>query len=240
MSEHLTTCCENSPELERPIILQASKLKKVFHNPAEVHILKDFDLTVRRGETIAIMGRSGEGKSTLLQILGTLESPCSGALEIDGQTVSSFNKSRIRNQKLGFIFQSFHLLEDYTALENVLIPARIARYNITPGQQAYERACQLLQHVGLADRLHFNTKLLSGGEKQRVAIARALCNDPDIILADEPSGNLDKQTSRYIHELLLDLSHCQGKTLIIVTHDPELAKMCSITYHLVNGQLVRE
>ena len=222
---------------EQPVILRANKLHKTFHNPAEVHILKDLDLTVRRAEAIAIMGRSGEGKSTLLQILGTLESPCNGCLEIDGQTVSCFNKSRIRNKKLGFIFQSFHLLEDYTALENVLIPARIARMDISPGTKSYERGCSLLKHVGLQERLHFNTKLLSGGEKQRVAIARALCNDPDIILADEPSGNLDKHTSRHIHELLLDLSHSQGKTLIIVTHDPDLAEMCSLRYTLADGQL---
>lgn len=237
MDEHNNN---SSEVMEQPVILHAKKLKKSFHNPAEVQILRNLDLKVRKGETIAIMGRSGEGKSTLLQILGTLESACAGSLEIDGQVVSSFNKSRIRNQKLGFIFQSFHLLEDYTALENVLIPARIARMDISPGKKTYERACNLLEHVGLKDRLHFNTKLLSGGEKQRVAIARALCNDPDIILADEPSGNLDKQTSRYIHELLLDLSHSQGKTLIIVTHDPDLAKMCSLRYNLVDGQLVLE
>lgn len=224
-------------EEEQPIILQAKNLHKSFYHPAKVQLLKDLDLTVRRGETVAIMGRSGEGKSTLLQILGSLEVACSGYLEIGGQRVSKFNRSRIRNQKLGFIFQSFHLLDDYTALENVLMPARIARSNISPNEQAYQRACSLLQHVGLESRSHFNTKLLSGGEKQRVAIARALCNDPDIIMADEPSGNLDKETSRYIHELLMDLSHSQGKTLIIVTHDPELANMCSKCYHLIDGKL---
>jgi lipoprotein-releasing system ATP-binding protein len=235
MNEEAITAEET---VEKPIILQARKLCKTYRNPAKVQILKNFDLTVRRGESIAIMGRSGEGKSTLLQILGTLESPCSGSLEIDGQLISSFNKSRIRNRKLGFIFQSFHLLEDYSALENVLIPARIGRKSVSQGEPAYGRACDLLKHVGLEDRMHFNAKLLSGGEKQRVAIARALCNEPDIILADEPSGNLDKETSRHIHQLLLDLSHCQGKTLIIVTHDPELAAMCSLRYNLVNGQLV--
>lgn len=223
---------------EKSIILHAKKLNKAFHYPTKIQILKNLDLEVQTGQTIAIMGRSGEGKSTLLQILGTLESPCAGSLEIGGQLVSRFNKSDIRNQKLGFIFQSFHLLEDYTTLENVLIPARIARKNISPGQKAYARACHLLRHVGLEGRMHFNTKLLSGGEKQRVAIARALCNDPDIILADEPSGNLDRQTSRHIHELLLDLSEAHGKTLIIVTHDPDLAEMCSLRYHLIDGQLV--
>lgn len=227
----------NTKPLENPIILRAAKLDKTFRHPSNVQILKNLSLTVHRGETIAIMGRSGEGKSTLLQILGTLETPCSGSLEIDGKLVSRFNKSLIRNQKLGFIFQSFHLLEDYTAIENVLIPARIARKKTSPGEKAYQRASDLLEHVGLNDRLHFNTKLLSGGEKQRVAIARALCNDPEIILADEPSGNLDKQTSQSIHKLLLDLSQIQGKTLIVVTHDPILAEMCSTCYTLVNGRL---
>jgi lipoprotein-releasing system ATP-binding protein len=221
----------------KEVILQAKELRKTFYRPAQVQILKGLDLTVNRGETVAIMGRSGEGKSTLLQILGTLEVPCAGHLEIGGQRVSQFNRSRIRNHKLGFIFQSFHLLDDYTALENVLMPARIARKSTSPKGQAYQRACSLLRHVGLENRLHFNTKLLSGGEKQRVAIARALCNDPDIIMADEPSGNLDKETARQIHELLLDLSQSQGKTLIIVTHDPALADMCSTRYQLVDGAL---
>lgn len=228
-------------ELEKSsIILEAKNLSKTFYNPMQVTILKTLNLKVKRGQSIAIMGRSGEGKSTLLQILGTLESPCSGSLQIDGQEVSRFNKSHIRNKKLGFIFQSFHLLEDYTVLENVLIPAKIARLNSSAFKKAQARACDLLEHVGLKDRLYFNTKLLSGGEKQRVAIARAVCNDPDIIFADEPSGNLDKETSHHIHQLLLDLSNSQRKTLIIVTHDPELAKMCNLRYTLVNGQLLLE
>lgn len=222
-----------------PVILQARQISKTFYTPAKVDILKQLDLTVRRGESIAITGRSGGGKSTLLHILGTLESPSSGSLEINEQKVSFFNKSRIRNHQLGFIFQSFHLLEDYTALENVLLPARIGRRDVTPKGQAYREACRLLEHVGLSDRFHFNTKLLSGGEKQRVAIARALCNHPDIILADEPSGNLDKDTSRQIHQLLLDLAEQQGKTLIIVTHDPDLANMCETHYCLVDGQLAQ-
>lgn len=221
-------------------ILRAKKIKKAFYNPAHVEILDGIDLDVQRGETVAIMGRSGEGKSTLLQILGTLENPCSGTLEIDGQPVSFLNKSRIRNQKLAFIFQSFHLLEDCTALENVLMPARIARKNISAGSEAYERAVDLLQQVGLDDRIHFNTKLLSGGEKQRVAIARALCNNPDIILADEPSGNLDKQTSHHIHELLLSFAAHQNKTLIFVTHDPDLSSLCSTRYRLQDKTLLAE
>lgn len=219
------------------VVLKAVGLKKSFHTPAKVEILKNIDLFVSRGETVAIMGRSGEGKSTLLQILGTLETPCDGYLEIDGEPVSNFNKSKLRNKKLAFVFQSFHLLEDYTAIDNVLMPARIARQTATQGSAMYQRACDLLDLVGLSDRKDFNTKLLSGGEKQRVAIARALCNDPDIILADEPSGNLDRQTARQIHDLLLDYVQANNKTLIVVTHDSELADLCKKTYRLSDGRL---
>jgi lipoprotein-releasing system ATP-binding protein len=171
------------------IILKARNIRKTYYNPSTVNVLSGIDLDVCAGEAVAIKGRSGEGKTTLLHVLGTLEKPCSGVLEINGQTLSTFNKSRIRNQNMAFIFQSFHLLEDYTALENVLIPARIARKNTSAGSEPYRRGLHLLESVGLADRAHFHTKLLSGGEKQRVAIARALCNDPDLIFADEPSGN---------------------------------------------------
>ena len=219
------------------IILQAKGLKKTFYNPALIEILDDVNLTVHKGETLAIMGRSGEGKSTLLQILGTLDEPCKGQLEIDGVVVNKFNICQIRNQKLGFIFQSFHLLEDYTTLENVLMPAKIARKNIAKGSVAYKRGCELLESVGLVERIHFNTKLLSGGEKQRVAIARALCNDPDILLADEPSGNLDKETASHIHQLLMNCAKSENKALIIVTHDIELAALCKTRYQLINKRL---
>jgi lipoprotein-releasing system ATP-binding protein len=230
----------NRINIERPVILRASNIRKTFDRPVPVQILKGLELTVRQGETVAIMGRSGEGKSTLLQILGTLESPTTGSLEISGESVSNFNKSKIRNQRLGFVFQSFHLLEDYTALENVLMPAKIARQTVSAGTEAYQRAYMLLENVGLRERIHFDVKLLSGGEKQRVAIARALCNDPDMILADEPSGNLDRQTSRDIHTLLLDFTKERGKTLIVVTHDVELAALCQHCYRLCNGQLFEE
>lgn len=220
------------------IILEAKGLHKSFYNPAKVHIIRGVDLTVHRGDTVAIMGRSGQGKSTLLHILGTLESACEGHLAIAGQTITAFNKSKIRNKNIAFVFQSFHLMEDYTALENVLMPARIARQSVSKGSTAYNRAFELLEHVGLQDRVHFHTKLLSGGEKQRVAIARALCNNPDIIFADEPSGNLDKQTSRVIHDLLLGYASKTRKTLIIVTHDQELAQLCARRYTLEEGHLL--
>jgi lipoprotein-releasing system ATP-binding protein len=224
-------------ETPKQIILKAAGLRKAFYHPVPVQVLCGVDLTVCRGDSVAIMGRSGEGKSTLLQILGTLEQPCAGSVEIDGQLVSPFNRSRIRNQKLAFVFQSFHLLEDYTTIENVLMPAQIARQPVHKDSPAYQRACMLLEQVGMGHRLHFNTKLLSGGEKQRVAIARALCNNPDLILADEPSGNLDRHTARQIHELLLHFSRVEGRALIIATHDQELASLCTHRYHLTLGGL---
>lgn len=218
-------------------ILRAKNLHKTFYHPVKTHVLKGIDLTVHSGEAIAITGRSGEGKSTLLQVLGTLEHPCEGSLEISGITVTAMNKSHIRNQKIAFVFQSFHLLEDYTAMENVLMPARIARKNISRGSPAYMRAYELLDEMGLEDRIHFDTKLLSGGEKQRVAIARALCNDPDVIFADEPSGNLDKQTAESIHKVLLNFAHHENKGVIIVTHDTALASRCDRHCVLLAGQL---
>lgn len=219
-------------------VLQAKKIFKSFYTPNKVSILKSLDLAVYKGETVAIKGRSGEGKSTLLQILGTLDTACKGELNILGQNVSFFNKSKIRNSSLGFVFQSFHLLDDYTALENVLMPAKIARQSTNPSSSAYKRGLRLLETVGLSDRAHFNTKLLSGGEKQRVSIARALCNDPDILFADEPSGNLDKETASLIHDLLIRFAKDQNKTLIVVTHDDNLANLTDTRYSLVNGQLI--
>ncbi len=205
-------------------ILEARNLSKRFTHPTPVEILKNLSLTLHEGETLAITGASGEGKSTLLHLLGTLEEPSEGEILICGQKVTSRNAAKIRNAHIGFVFQAFHLLDDATALENVLMPAQIGRRE---NQQT--RALQLLADVGLADRAHFSTKLLSGGEKQRVAIARALMNDPEIILADEPTGNLDAAISAQIHELLMDHAKGQKKGLIVVTHDPALAELCDHT-----------
>lgn len=234
---------QKNSKLDSECVLECQHISKKFYNPNPISIFHDVNLKVHRGEAIAIVGRSGEGKSTLLNILGTLDKPCSGLLKIGGKEVGSFNKSSIRSKHLGFIFQSFHLLEDYTALENILMPAKIARYNTKENAEAYQHAFHLLEKVGLSDRAHFHTKLLSGGEKQRVAIARALCNHPDILLADEPSGNLDRQTAEMIHEILLTLVKGNGKNsedrkaLIVVTHDKELAKLCDKVYCLQEGIL---
>jgi lipoprotein-releasing system ATP-binding protein len=218
--------------------LHAEGLKKRFRNPLDVTILTGVDLIVQPGESVAIMGRSGEGKTTLLHILGTLEHATEGSLKICGQQVNRFNVTALRRKHLGFIFQSYHLLDDYSVIDNVLMPAAINRENIKPGNRAYARALELLETVKLSHRAHFSTKLLSGGEKQRAAIARALFNDPDLILADEPSGNLDEETSKIIHDLMLNFSREQGKSLIVVTHNDKLAELCDKTYHLHNGALV--
>jgi len=223
---------------DRKLVLKATDLHKAFYNPTKISLLKGVCLEAYQRDTIAIMGRSGEGKSTLLHILGTLDQACSGSLMISNQQVSTFNKTRIRNRNIGFVFQSFHLLDDYTVLENVLMPARIGRQSVGNGSEMHKKALDLLETVGLSGRAKFNTKLLSGGEKQRVSIARALFNDPDLILADEPSGNLDHQTSLAIQELLLGFARERNKALIVVTHDKELAKRCDKLYYLHDGLLV--
>lgn len=218
-------------------LLKARQISKKFLNPIPVEILKGIDLDVHQGESIAIVGKSGEGKSTLLHILGTLEKPCSGLLEICGNNVANTSFAKLRNQHIGFIFQSFNLLEDYTTLENVLMPAKIARRPTHQGSPAHLRALMLLEAVGLSERAHFLTKLLSGGEKQRAAIARALCNDPDLILADEPSGNLDYFHSQEVHSLLFRLCKEFHKSLIVVTHDKEFSALCDRTLLLKDGIL---
>lgn len=218
-------------------IIKATKLTKKFFSPIPVEVLKGIDIEIYPGESAAIIGKSGEGKSTLLHILGTLEEPCSGTLEICGQNVSDSSVSKLRNKHIGFIFQGYHLLDNYTALENVLMPAKIARQPIYPNSKAHKRALMLLELVGLQERAHFHVKLLSGGEKQRVAIARALCNDPDLILADEPSGNLDSKHSQEVQSLLIQLTQDLNKALIVVTHDKDFSSLCNKTWLLKDGNL---
>lgn len=212
------------------MILQAKKICKRFEKPTLVEVLKGVSLEIFAGESVAITGKSGEGKSTLLHILGTLEEASEGEILICGKPL--LNLPEIRNRHIGFIFQTFNLLEDYTVLENVLMPAKIGRSPLNR-----EKGLQLLEEVGLLHRADFPAKLLSGGEKQRAAIARAFCNDPDLILADEPSGNLDHAHSVVIHELLINSAKKRNKALIIVTHDNELASLCDTGYLLMDGVL---
>lgn len=220
-----------------PPLLRANQITKSFHFPSQVDVLKKIDFEVYPKETVAIIGKSGEGKSTLLHILGTLETPCSGQLEICGHLSSSTSSALIRNQYIGFIFQQSHLLDDETVLKNVLMPAQINRLSTHIHSPAYKRAYHLLEKVGLEARAHFPAHLLSGGEKQRVAIARALCNNPLLLLADEPSGNLDNMQSQQVHQLLINLAKTEGKGLVIVTHDLELASLCDRILLLKNGKL---
>lgn len=216
-------------------MISAKRLKKTFRQPEEVCVLSGVSLEAHKGESIAITGRSGEGKTTLLHILGTLEPFDEGELFIKGHKVTRANASELRNKHIGFVFQSFNLLEDFSALENVLMPARIGRFPICK-----EKGIELIQSVGLMDRAHFPAKLLSGGERQRVAIARALCNDPDIIFADEPTGNLDNANGRSVSDLLFNLVTAQKKTLILVTHNAALAAKCQHHLVLTEGQLVHQ
>lgn len=214
-------------------VLTARNIFKSFHFPQKVEVLSGVSLELSPGESIAICGRSGEGKTTLLHILGSLEEPDSGQIEIAGQPYSSSKNAKLRNHSIGFIFQAFNLLEDFTLLENVLMPARIARKR---ADRTY--GLELLKKVGLESRADFPAKLLSGGEKQRAALARALCNNPDLILADEPSGNLDRANASQIGELLFSLVKQEKKSLILVTHDESLAKLCDKRYLLSEGKLL--
>ncbi len=221
----------------KDIVLQAKDLHKSYKTPDNLHILKGIDLTLKRNESIAIMGSSGAGKTTLLHILGTLENFDSGKISILN---SSLKADEIRNKHIGFIFQAYNLLDDLTLMENILIPALIARKNVSPKSTIYKRALLLLQEVGLTKRRNHLAKELSGGEKQRLAIARAFLNDPDIILADEPSGNLDFQNSEIIHKLLIDFVKNHKKSLIIATHDKKLASLCDKIYYLENGKFLNQ
>ena len=215
-------------------VLKGENLHMVFNDPQELQVLKGASLEVKAGESVAIVGKSGEGKSTLLHILGTLEQPCEGKLFIFDEEVTPFKAAALRNRRIGFVFQAFNLLEEYTLLENILMPARIGR-TLTPAIK--ERALFLLKEVDLLDRKDYLAKRLSGGEKQRAAIARALLNDPDLILADEPTGNLDQANSQKVHELLFKACKEFNKALIIVTHDKELAALCDRTLTLREGLL---
>ena len=217
------------------MIVKAVDIVKSF---GSLKVLKGVDFEAREGEVLSIMGASGAGKSTLLQILGTLSTPESGSLVIDGNDVLAMDSrtlSAFRNRKLGFVLQFHHLLPEFNSLENVMIPAFIAGKSHS---QAKAEALELLSMMGLSDRISHKPSELSGGEQQRVAIARALINKPAVLFADEPSGNLDTRTKDEIHKLFFDLRERTGQTIIIVTHDPELASMCDRCLYMRDGQFV--
>lgn len=203
-------------------MLNAESIHKSF---GDLHVLKGVDLSVEKGEIVCIVGKSGTGKSTLLHILGTLDSADQGEIFIDGvntQGMKANDLATFRNSRIGFIFQFHHLLAEFNALENTCIPAFIKG---SDRSLTMEKAKELLDYLGLSDRLEHKPAQLSGGEQQRVAVARSLINDPNIIFADEPSGNLDNETSEELHNLLFKLRNDLGQTFVIVTHNKELAKM---------------
>ncbi len=217
------------------MIIKATGIEKSF---GALKVLKGLDFSADAAELVAIMGASGAGKSTLLQILGTLSKPDAGTLDIDGTDVLSLGRNALsdfRCRKIGFVFQFHHLLPEFTSLENVMIPALIAG---TGKAEAKTKATVLLDRLGLAERLKHKPSELSGGEQQRVAIARALVNGPAVLLADEPSGNLDSVTKADLHNLFLELRKDLGQTIIIVTHDPELAAICDRTLNMKDGRFI--
>lgn len=218
-------------------VIRIENLAKVYQmGEIQVHALRGVSFSVDRGEVLAIMGPSGSGKSTLMNMIGCLDIPSSGDYYLEGELVSSLNDDQlalVRNRKIGFVFQKFNLLARATALANVELPLRYAGIN---GDRK-ARAQKALEAVGLGDRIYHQPNELSGGQQQRVAIARALVNEPAIILADEPTGNLDTKSGDEIMKLLLDLNKTQGTTLLIVTHDPEVAAIAERIIHLRDGAI---
>ena len=216
-------------------MIKAYSVEKSF---GTLKVLKSLDFAVAKGEVVSIVGASGAGKSTLLQIIGSLLPLDSGQVIVDGVDIFTLNEielAKFRNQKMGFVFQFHHLLPEFTAIENVMIPALISK---TKKRDAYKRAKDLLQEIGLGERLNHKPSELSGGEQQRVAIARALINSPSVLFADEPSGNLDSKTKEEIHKLFFSLRDKYGITVVIVTHDKDLAVMSDRVLEMKDGQFI--
>ena len=219
-------------------IIETIDVTKVYGiGDVQVEALKGVSVTIDEGEFVAIMGPSGSGKSTLMHILGCLSTPTSGKYILDGEDVSGLDKvqlASIRNQKLGFVFQAYNLLSRTTALQNVILPLLYNHVDPKTAEEGLEKAREMLELVGLADRMDHQPQELSGGQQQRVAIARALINDPVVVIADEPTGNLDSHSGEEIMNLLHKL-HAQGTTIVMVTHDPTIATHTQRTIHLLDG-----
>ena len=210
-------------------------IKNIRKSFGSLEVLKGIDLSIQKGEIVSIVGPSGAGKTTLLQIIGTLDKPDSGSVFVDGIDTTLLSQKKLsdfRNKHIGFVFQFHQLLPEFTAIENIMIPAYIAGVG---SKQARQRAEELLQFMGLSERAKHKPNELSGGEKQLVAVARALINNPDVILADEPSGSLDSKNKEELHQLFFDLRDKYGQTFVIVTHDEQLASITDRTIHMRDG-----
>ncbi len=213
------------------------QLRNITKSFGALQVLKGIDLDIEQGEVVSIVGPSGAGKTTLLQIMGTLDKPDTGEVNIAGTNVLTLSQKKLaqfRNRHIGFVFQFHQLLPEFTALENIMIPAFIGGVG---RREARERATELLSFMGLEERADHKPNELSGGEKQRVAVARALMNKPDVVMADEPSGSLDSQNKEGLHKLFFDLRDRYGQTFVIVTHDEALAAMTDRTIHMIDGRL---
>lgn len=219
------------------LILQSTGLQKTYAG-LDLAVLNGIDLDVQAGEQVAIVGTSGSGKSTLLHLLGGLDAPSAGEVSILGKPLAGMNETKrgeLRNQSLGFVYQFHHLLPEFTALENVAMPLLIRR---TPREEAMTSAAEILKKVGLSHRMEHMPGELSGGERQRAAVARALVTKPQSVLADEPTGNLDRHTAHAVFDLLLEMNQSQGVALVVVTHDLELSAKLKRQYKLVDGKLL--
>ena len=222
-----------------PLLVVSDLVKKFDEGEASVTVLKGLNLTIDRGELTALLGPSGSGKSTLLNILGTLMRPTSGRFEMLGLSLigaHDVDLTEFRNRHIGFVFQAHNLLPDFTALENVMFPAATHKGRETSADR--RRATDLLDRVGLADRREFPASKLSGGQKQRVAVARALMNGPELVLADEPTGNLDRESADRVMELLIDINAANGTAFFISTHDEKIANRCRRQIHMLDGRVV--
>ncbi|MBS7326351.1 MAG: lipoprotein-releasing ABC transporter ATP-binding protein LolD [Thiopseudomonas sp.] len=227
--------------MSKSLVLECRDLGKTYQEgPAQVEVLKRIDLQLAAGERMAIVGSSGSGKTTLLHMLAGLDVPTRGSVWLAGEELSALSEHKrglLRNRALGFVYQFHHLLPEFTAIENVCMPLLIGT---TPIAEARERAIALLERVGLGHRLDHKPAELSGGERQRVAIARALVNRPELVLLDEPTGNLDRATAQSIQALMLELSESLGTSFLVVTHDPELAQQMQRVLRLQDGGLVED